>query len=60
MIYNRNGQCIFQSIDPEEPWDGTYNGTKCPAGTYTWMIEYLKYAEPETELRNTGSVMLVR
>ena len=60
MIYNRNGQCIFQSIDPEEPWDGTYNGTKCPAGTYTWMIEYLKYAEPETELRKTGSVMLVR
>lgn len=60
MIYNRNGQCIFQSIDPEESWDGTYNGEKCPAGTYTWMIEYLKYAEPETELRKTGSVMLVR
>lgn len=60
MIYNRYGQCIFQSIDPEESWDGTYNGVKCPAGTYTWMIEYLKYAEPETELRKTGSVMLVR
>jgi len=60
MIYNRNGQCIFQSINPEESWDGTYNGTKCPAGTYTWMIVYLKYAEPDSELRKTGSVMLVR
>lgn len=60
MIYNRYGQCIFQSIDPEESWDGTYNGEKCPTGTYIWMIIYSKYAETETELRKTGSVMLVR
>lgn len=59
-IFNRYGECIFQSINPEESWDGTYNDQKCPSGTYTWVITFIKYAAPETELRKTGSVTLVR
>jgi gliding motility-associated-like protein len=60
IIYNRYGEAIFQSINPEESWDGTHKMEKCPAGVYTWMIIYRKYAEPDTELRKTGTVMLVR
>jgi len=59
-IFNRYGECIFQSVDPNESWDGTHNEQKSPAGTYTWVITYLKYAAPETELRKTGTVSLIR
>lgn len=59
-VYNRYGECIFQSVDPDESWDGTHNEQKCPSGTYNWVITYLKYAAPETELRKTGTVSLIR
>lgn len=60
VIYNRYGDVIFQSINPEEPWDGTRDGVKIPAGVYTWVITYLKYSQPETEFRKIGTVTLVR
>lgn len=60
VVYNRNGEAIFQSINPEEPWDGTLDGVKCPGGVYTWVITYLKYAQPDTELRKIGTVSLIR
>lgn len=40
MIFNRWGEHIFTSYDINESWDGTYNGTKCQDGTYTWKIRY--------------------
>lgn len=59
-IFNRNGECIFQSVNPDEPWDGTHKEEKCLPGTYTWIITYIKYSAPETELRKTGTVSLIR
>ncbi|PKP21882.1 MAG: hypothetical protein CVU04_00430, partial [Bacteroidetes bacterium HGW-Bacteroidetes-20] len=59
-IFNRNGECIFQSVNPDEPWDGTHKEEKCLPGTYTWVITYIKYSAPETELRKTGTVSLIR
>ena len=59
-IFNRTGECIFQSVNPDESWDGTYKDLKCPPGTYTWVITYIKYAAPDTEHRKTGSVSLIR
>lgn len=60
VIYNRNGEAVFQSIDTEEAWDGTYKGVPCPRGVYTWVITYIRYSAQETELRQTGSVTLIR
>ncbi|MBP1673026.1 MAG: hypothetical protein H6Q25_841, partial [Bacteroidetes bacterium] len=42
IIYNRYGEAIFQTINPDEPWDGTHKFEKCPAGVYTWVITYRK------------------
>lgn len=39
VIYNRWGQVIWESHNPEEGWDGTYNGELVPAGTYTWKAQ---------------------
>ena len=38
-IYDRWGQRIFSTSDPEQGWDGTINGEKAPSGVYVWRIE---------------------
>jgi gliding motility-associated-like protein len=39
FIYNRWGEVIWESHDPEISWDGTYNGQLVPDGTYNWRAE---------------------
>jgi gliding motility-associated-like protein len=46
-IYNRWGNMIFRTTDPEEGWDGKQsNGASVPTGTY---IYYIKIDVPESE-----------
>jgi gliding motility-associated-like protein len=33
-IYNRWGELVFQTTDPDQGWDGTVNGKAAPLGTY--------------------------
>lgn len=40
QIYNRWGQLIFESNDPDKGWDGTYEGNKSPQGTYIYRLVY--------------------
>jgi len=41
MVYNRLGQQIFETSNPEKGWDGTLNGIQQPSGTYVWLINYI-------------------
>jgi gliding motility-associated-like protein len=38
-IYNRWGQILHQSNDPDEGWDGVYLNKPVPEGIYTAYIE---------------------
>ena len=38
LVFNRWGQIVWESKDPEGVWDGTYLGQIVPPGTYTWTI----------------------
>lgn len=38
-IYNRWGTKVFETSDPAQGWDGTYNGTSQPMGVYVYMVE---------------------
>ncbi len=38
-VYNRWGEIVFESHDPEATWDGTYLGKLIPQGTYIWTIK---------------------
>ncbi|WP_300663223.1 PKD domain-containing protein [Fluviicola sp.] len=40
QIFNRWGEIVFESKDPQIGWDGTYNGSPSPEGIYTWRIEF--------------------
>lgn len=61
LIYNRWGEVIFESLDPEIGWDGTFGqqGNPCPVGTYTYMITVKL---PSVDKRQTikGHVNLIR
>lgn len=38
-IFNRWGQIIFQTINPNEGWDGNFLGTQQPVGVYYYYIK---------------------
>ena len=39
-IYNRWGELIFESNDPNGYWDGTYGASYCPDGVYVYQIRF--------------------
>ena len=40
IIFNRWGERIFETQNPNVGWDGTYNGVNVQDGTYTWRMEF--------------------
>jgi len=38
-VFNRYGQLVFRSVGYSKPWDGTYNGSPLPVGTYYYIID---------------------
>lgn len=42
-IYNRWGENIFYSNEPNAYWDGSANGQLVPEGVYVWTIKYIEY-----------------
>ncbi|MCX6271998.1 MAG: gliding motility-associated C-terminal domain-containing protein [Bacteroidetes bacterium] len=61
-IYNRWGEAIFHTLDVNARWDGTYQGNRCPAGVYHYVIEYLGQGNVllEQEGKNRGQITLFR
>jgi len=45
-IYNRWGQVIWESYNPNTGWDGTFNTIMCQDGVYTWK---LRFKTPKTD-----------
>jgi gliding motility-associated-like protein len=38
QIFNRWGALLYETSDPYQPWDGTFQGILCDTGTYLWII----------------------
>ncbi len=38
LIFDRWGEVVWESRDPQARWDGTYQGMKLKEGTYVWKI----------------------
>jgi gliding motility-associated-like protein len=58
-IFNRWGEMVFQTSDPEASWDGIYKGGKAPLATYGFIIDYVKEYESKREVLK-GNVSLIR
>ena len=61
LIYDRRGQLVFESYDPEKPWNGNaQNGKKCPQGVYSYIISCHKITHPYDQIVQRGTVLLIR
>ena len=58
MIFNRNGQMLYQWTKEIPYWDGTHNGQDCEAGVYTYVAN-VQFINNSTKLLK-GTVTLVR
>ncbi|TVR43026.1 MAG: gliding motility-associated C-terminal domain-containing protein, partial [Bacteroidia bacterium] len=49
-VYNRWGERVFRTDNPEKGWDGLFNNTEAPQGTYTYKIRYKMLTGAEKEV----------
>lgn len=57
-VYNRWGEILFESLDPTQGWDGTYNGELCKNGIYNWAIRF-KSSGSDKKITKTGHIQLL-
>lgn len=59
LIFNRWGEVLFESHDPNYGWDGNYIDGVAQDGTYTWLITF-KAKENSDSYRFHGHVTLIK
>lgn len=59
LVYDRHGQIVFSSNDPEITWNGNYQNTITanPGGVYLYRIELYRNGKQITQM---GNVSLIR
>ncbi|HPE86392.1 MAG: gliding motility-associated C-terminal domain-containing protein [Bacteroidales bacterium] len=62
LIFNRYGELVFESLSPDEGWDGTNKGIPCPGGVYIYrvLLECKNCNSREARQKFTGSIMLLK
>jgi len=58
-VYNRWGQQVFASSNPDTGWDGTYKSVEQELGVYLYYIEYSFEGDTQV-LTQKGNVTLIR
>ncbi len=59
-IYNKWGEEVFVSYDPEASWDGTYNGKLVQDGLYICIVKYRPCTYEEEVIIHKGHVNVLR
>jgi gliding motility-associated-like protein len=57
-IFNRWGQKLFQTNNPEEGWNGEIIGGQAPAGVYVYLLRYRSTSG--TQFERKGILTLIR
>jgi len=57
-IYNRYGQLVFESNDPNMGWDGNFKGNPQPMGVYAYTLTAIFF--DGTRTTRTGDITLIR
>jgi len=59
IIYNRWGQCVYETFSENNAWDGLLNGRECPSSTYFWILTYTSTVN-DVPVERVGAVQLLR
>jgi gliding motility-associated-like protein len=57
-IFDRTGKMVYVTSNAGDSWDGTYNGTKMPIGTYMWVAEAV--TNSGINITERGLITLIR
>ena len=57
-VYNRWGQLVYSSKNPQLAWDGNYKGEKLTTDTFIWSCTYQLYGESKKTAK--GTITLIR
>gem|GEM_PF-3596575 len=49
-IFNRWGQLMYQTTNPDEGWDGRYEGDECTPGVYYYLVRYKSMCSNEEKV----------
>lgn len=58
LVYNRWGQTVYNNENPDQGWDGMYNGNPAPSDVYAYRIVLI--SPDGTEDVRVGEVTLLR
>ena len=58
QVYNRYGQLVFRTTDPNEGWDGTFKGKPENSATFVYKLNY-RLVNGVSNSKN-GSITLLR
>ena len=60
-IYDRSGNIVFESTDPNQFWDGkdARSGLDCEIGSYTYSIDY-QINNTVEDLNLVGRIKIIR
>ena len=56
-IYNRGGEKIFKTNNPQKGWDGSYQGRQVQNGTYIYHLQYIDSSGNLSEKTNTITLL---
>ncbi len=61
-IFDRWGEKVFETTDPEEGWDGKYRGSELPPGAYLYNINWKVDINGKKEYQDgkKGQIMLLK
>ena len=57
-VFNRWGQMIYETSNPDARWNGTMNGRQVPSGTYAWSLSGIDYFN--NPIQQGGTVTIIR
>ncbi len=62
QVFDRWGQKLFTSTEPDLKWDGNFLGNQVAVGQYIWIMEFEGYTEDGSIFKESrsGAVLLVR
>ena len=64
MVFDRWGELLFESDDPEVGWDGTYQGEYVKNDMYVWRVSYKFFTDKDGkvgfEQNQMGNIQVLR